>query len=112
MGEGELKGAAAQLSRTKVVGARVGHRPAFPRPPRQVHFCYCLHTHRSGAGRPDTLQFLADLLPAPGAALPSPDAKASYTSVMAHVAMVNPDQTMYYLANPENGRKVVAQDGR
>eukprot|EP00798_Chlamydomonas_sp_ICE-L_P011131 gene11131-18751_t len=31
---------------------------------------------------------------------------------MANVASISADQTMYYLANPENGRKVVEQERR
>ncbi|KXZ50509.1 hypothetical protein GPECTOR_16g684 [Gonium pectorale] len=40
-----------------------------------------------------------------------PDDKAIFQGVTAYVAMVNADQQMYYLANPENGRKVVDQGG-
>ncbi|KAG2486706.1 hypothetical protein HYH03_014635 [Edaphochlamys debaryana] len=37
--------------------------------------------------------------------------KAVFQNVTACVAMVQSEQTMYYLANPENGRKVVDQGG-
>ncbi|GLC47136.1 hypothetical protein PLESTB_000601900 [Pleodorina starrii] len=40
-----------------------------------------------------------------------PDDKAVFQAVTACVAMVNSDSQMYYLANPENGRKVVDQGG-
>lgn len=55
---------------------------------------------------------LADVQPAAGAVLPATDAKPEYHTVLATVAYINPEQTLYYLANPENGRKVVPQDGR
>jgi len=39
----------------------------------------------------------------------SPDAKPTYATVNAMLASINPDQTLYYLACPENNRKVVEQ---
>ncbi|GIL48308.1 hypothetical protein Vafri_4587 [Volvox africanus] len=39
------------------------------------------------------------------------DDKANFQAVTACVAMINSEQQMYYLANPENGRKVVDQGG-
>ncbi|KAL4439681.1 hypothetical protein ABPG75_002682 [Micractinium tetrahymenae] len=44
-----------------------------------------------------------------GAAPASVQDKPHYATVMATVATINPDQTMYYMANPENNRKVVQQ---
>ena len=38
--------------------------------------------------------------------LPSPDAKPEYFSVPGTVTFINPEQTMYYMAAPENSRKV------
>ncbi|GFR46347.1 hypothetical protein Agub_g7919 [Astrephomene gubernaculifera] len=40
-----------------------------------------------------------------------PDDKASFTPVTAQVVMVNTNQQLYYLANPENGKKVTDQGG-
>jgi hypothetical protein len=37
-----------------------------------------------------------------------PDAKPAYHTTMLHLSYINPDQTMYYMANPENNRKVVS----
>lgn len=39
--------------------------------------------------------------------IPSPDAKPTYHDVVVSVVQVQDSQTMYYLANPENGKKVV-----
>ncbi|EFJ46650.1 hypothetical protein VOLCADRAFT_105399 [Volvox carteri f. nagariensis] len=39
------------------------------------------------------------------------DDKATFQAVTAYIAMVNSELQMYYLANPENGRKVVDQGG-
>lgn len=39
----------------------------------------------------------------------TPESKPTYASVNAMFASINPDQTMYYLACPENNRKVVEQ---
>lgn len=44
--------------------------------------------------------------------LPSPDAKATYHDVIVNVMQVKEDQTMYYLANPDGGKKVEPRDGR
>lgn len=44
--------------------------------------------------------------------LPSPDAKPTYHDVIVNVMQVKEDQTMYYLANPDNGKKVEPRDGR
>lgn len=41
----------------------------------------------------------------------TPDAKPVYTTVQVAVANINPDQSMWYLACPENNRKVVEQNG-
>jgi len=40
------------------------------------------------------------------------DARPTYHNVIAVVTNVNPDQTLYYLANPETGKKVSERDGR
>jgi hypothetical protein len=42
----------------------------------------------------------------PKEALPPPDAKPEYFSVPGTVTFINPEQTMYYMAAPENSRKV------
>jgi len=63
-------------------------------------------------GRNTSLVSLKEVAPAPGAILPAPDAKPTYHNVVATVSVIKTDQTMFYLANPENGRKVVEQDGR
>lgn len=42
---------------------------------------------------------------------PTPESKPVYATVNAAVAAINPDQSMWYLACPENNRKVVEQDG-
>ena len=39
-------------------------------------------------------------------ALPPPDAKPEYFASTGTVTFINPDQTMYYMAAPENNRKV------
>ena len=55
---------------------------------------------------------LASLLPSPGEPLPPPEAKPEYATVVATLAAVDPEQTMWYAAAPEErGRKVVARDG-
>jgi replication factor A1 len=41
----------------------------------------------------------------------TPDAKPVYATVQVAVANINPDQSMWYLACPENNRKVIEQDG-
>jgi replication factor A1 len=41
----------------------------------------------------------------------TPDAKPVYATVQVAVANINPEQSMWYLACPENNRKVVEQDG-
>lgn len=41
----------------------------------------------------------------------TPDAKPVYATVRAAVASINPQQSMWYLACPENNRKVVEQEG-
>ena len=41
----------------------------------------------------------------------TPDSKPVYSTVTAAVAAINPEQSMWYLACPENNRKVVEQDG-
>ncbi|KAF8058336.1 RPA1B [Scenedesmus sp. PABB004] len=62
-------------------------------------------------GRGSRLQFLDDVA-AEEAAMPSPDAKPTYHDVIATVLQVRDDTTMYYLANPENNKKVEPRDGR
>lgn len=41
----------------------------------------------------------------------TPDSKPVYRTVKAALVSINPQQTMWYLACPENNRKVVEQDG-
>ncbi len=43
---------------------------------------------------------------------PGADGKPVYGSVAATLAFIRPDQPMYYLANPENGKKVVGGRGK
>ncbi len=38
--------------------------------------------------------------------MPSPDAKPTYHVAELTVSFINPDQNLYYLANPDTGRKV------
>lgn len=55
---------------------------------------------------------LSSLLPIPGEPLPPPEAKPEYATVVATLAAVDPEQTMWYAAAPEErGRKVVERDG-
>jgi hypothetical protein len=51
----------------------------------------------------NTLHSVKELVEAP---LPEVDAKPVYHNLVATVVNVNPDQAMYYLANPDTGRKV------
>jgi len=44
--------------------------------------------------------------------VPNVGEKATYSTVNCTLVYINPDQTMYYLANKENNRKVVEQDGK
>ncbi|GBF93866.1 replication A 70 kDa DNA-binding subunit B [Raphidocelis subcapitata] len=62
-------------------------------------------------GRRNKIGFLSDVV-VEGPDLPAPDAKATYATLHATVVAINPDQTMYYLANPTSGKKVVEQEGR
>eukprot|EP00878_Enallax_costatus_P039208 GHUV01044768.1.p1 GENE.GHUV01044768.1~~GHUV01044768.1.p1 ORF type:complete len:587 (+),score=180.53 GHUV01044768.1:1086-2846(+) len=65
----------------------------------------------SGAGpRQNKLQFLQEVVAEDN--LPSPDAKPTYHDVIVNVMQIKEDQTMYYLANPDNGKKVEPRDGR
>jgi len=41
----------------------------------------------------------------------TPDAKPVYATVQVAVANINPEQSMWYLACPENNRKVIEQNG-
>lgn len=66
---------------------------------------------QNGGQNSNALKRLSEL-DVPVDQMPPPDAKPKYATVMASVAHVNPDQTLYYLANPETGRKVVEQSGR
>lgn len=55
---------------------------------------------------------MSSLLPIPGEPLPPPEAKPEYATVVATLAAVDPEQTMWYAAAPEErGRKVVERDG-
>ncbi|KAL6756722.1 replication protein A 70 kDa DNA-binding subunit [Haematococcus lacustris] len=66
----------------------------------------------SGAAGGSARNALSSMKEVTGQAVPEPDAKPVYHNVMATVALVQSEQSMYYLANPETGRKVVAQDGK
>jgi hypothetical protein len=46
-------------------------------------------------------------LPQGDADLSSADAKPTYHDVLVYVTQIKEDQTMYYLANPDGGKKVV-----
>ena len=59
----------------------------------------------SGAAQRQDLAGVRAVAPA------TPDAKPVFSTVYAAVASINPDQSMWYLACPENNRKVVEQDG-
>ncbi|KAI8470838.1 MAG: replication protein A 70 kDa DNA-binding subunit [Monoraphidium minutum] len=61
-------------------------------------------------GRRGRLNFLSDVV-VEGADMPPPDSKPAYATLHATVVAINPDQTLYYLANPESGKKVVEQGG-
>lgn len=64
-----------------------------------------------GAGGARPRADLSSLLPAPGQPLPPPEAKPEYATVVATLAAVDPEQTMWYAAAPEErGRKVVARE--
>ena len=69
-----------------------------------------MHCHacaRSGSGGGTKRATLQGIQKGPGE-LPSPDAKPEYFSCSGTVTFVNPDQTLYYMAAPENNRKVRA----
>ncbi|WIA41863.1 hypothetical protein OEZ86_009188 [Tetradesmus obliquus] len=63
-----------------------------------------------GGPRNNKLQFLSDVMVEED--IPSPDAKPTYHDVVVSVVQVQDSQTMYYLANPENGKKVEPREGR
>ncbi|CAD7702509.1 unnamed protein product [Ostreobium quekettii] len=65
----------------------------------------------AGSGGSSERRLLRDFHPSSDN-LPSPDAKPEYCTTSATVVHINPDQNLYYLANPENNRKVVEQGGR
>jgi replication factor A1 len=52
-----------------------------------------------------------DLTDLKASAPTTPDSKPVYRTVKAALVSINPQQTMWYLACPENNRKVVEQDG-
>ena len=49
-----------------------------------------------------TLQQIKDGAPA------TAEGKPTFSSALATVTFINPEQTLYYMANPENNRKVRA----
>ncbi|KAG1661128.1 hypothetical protein FOA52_011858 [Chlamydomonas sp. UWO 241] len=65
----------------------------------------------SGAGRESrALSYLSAVADAAKESdLPSPDVKPSYHDVVASASLIKTDQTLYYMAHPETGRKVVEQ---
>ncbi len=46
------------------------------------------------------------------AAMPPPDAKPEYHNIAAVITSIDSEQTMYYMAAPDTGRKVSAVLGR
>jgi hypothetical protein len=56
---------------------------------------------------PECISYLSLLVFQVEEDIPSPDAKPTYHDVVVSVVQVQDSQTMYYLANPENGKKVV-----
>eukprot|EP00775_Hariotina_reticulata_P004646 gene4646-4898_t len=64
----------------------------------------------AAAGRSNKLQFLSDVVG--DADLSSTDSKPTYHDALVYVTQVKEDQTMYYLANPDGGKKVEERDGR
>lgn len=67
--------------------------------------------NRPGSGGSSERKLLREIQPPPDN-LPSPDSKPEYSSTAGTVVLINPEQKLYYLANPENNRKVVEQNGR
>jgi len=63
--------------------------------------CHC----RRGIGGGTQRATLQGIQKPPGA-LPPPDAKPEYFTCSGTVSFIRPDQTMYYMAAPENNRKV------
>ena len=63
----------------------------------------------SGSSRQDKLKFLSEVVIKEN--LPAPEDKPIYSNCLLSIARIDPEQTMYYLANPENGKKVVSQRG-
>lgn len=62
----------------------------------------------ASAAKPSMKRY-CDLSEVEAKAPATPDEKPFYATVNAMLAFVNPDQTLYYLACPENNRKVVEQ---
>ena len=57
--------------------------------------------------------FVVFLIPRPPSPPPPPPPPTTTTQQQGHIAHINADKDLYYLANAENGRKVVRQgDGR
>lgn len=65
--------------------------------------CGC---RRAGAGATERTTFAE--LRAPKEALPPADAKPQYHTIVATVAQIDPQQSLYYEASPDNNRKVLA----
>ena len=64
--------------------------------------------HRqSGRGGQDRIT-IAQLV-VPKEELPPPDAKPQWHTLLATIAAIDPNQAMYYEANPENNRKARPQ---
>lgn len=61
---------------------------------------------RRGAGGSGQVQTLAEIR---AAAPARAEDKPIFSSAVATLAFINPDQTLYYAANPDNNRKVVEQ---
>lgn len=77
-------------------------------PPRQLLLAYhnkIWSDACSGSGGGTARSTLKVIQKGPGE-LPSPDAKPEYFAVPGTVTFINPEQTMYYMAAPENNRKV------
>ncbi|DBB18305.1 TPA: hypothetical protein ACH3X3_003260 [Trebouxia sp. C0006] len=65
----------------------------------------------SGGGGSQERVTLQQLVKSP-ADMPSPDAKPEYHNAICTVANIDPQQSMYYQACPDNNRKVVEQNGQ
>lgn len=61
----------------------------------------------SGGGGSQERVTLKELVKSP-ADMPSPDAKPEYYNAICTVANIDPQQSMYYQACPDNNRKVSA----